>query len=179
MSNEIYIFRNKQIQENDLELTFHKDVFWIYNPDPFPVIKFRLTNCKNINTIDFSDLDYYNDGVQISTDQINSTVFQFETTDMGGRKKTILCNSIERIEEAYSKDDFVYLIGEIIKQRDEENSRFNKMSEKFAELKKNLSHELDTIERKINQAKWLIDSKKNYLKGKQDVLKYIIEKLEE
>lgn len=177
MTDETYIFRGKQIQNTNLELTFHKDVFWIYNADPFPVIKYRLTNCKDINSIDFDHIDYYNDGLVITVTQIDNS-FQFETMDMGGRTTNIICENVEKNEEAYSKSDLIYLINEITKQRDAEYDSLTKLTEKLTELKKSLAHELDIISRKISQANWLTDDKKSYLQGRQEILESIIEKFD-
>jgi hypothetical protein len=52
------------------------------------------------------------------------------------------------------------------------------LREKLADLKKTLTHELDTITRKINQANWLTEDKKNYLEGKQEALKNVIERFD-
>ncbi|UFH53040.1 hypothetical protein [Spirosoma sp. KNUC1025] len=177
MTDETYIFRDKQIQDNNLELTFHKDVPWSYNSDPFPVIKYCLTNCKSINDIDFDHIDYYNDGLVITVTQIDN-LFQFKTTDMGGSTTIIVCEDVERKVEAYSQSDLIYLINEITKQRDDEYDSSNKLREKLADLKKSLTHELDTITRKINQANWLSDDKRNYLEGKQETLKNVIDRFD-
>lgn len=177
MTDETYIFRDKQIQDNTLELTFHKDVFWIYNADPYPVLKYRLTNCKNIKNIDFDHIDYYNDGLTLNVTQ-NDNLFHFETIDIGGRTTTIVCENVEKSQEAYSKSDLIYLINEITKQRDDEYDSTNKLREKLADIKKALTQELDAITRKLNQANWLKDDKKNYLVGKQEILKSVIERFE-
>jgi len=177
MTTDTLIFKEKIIRDKDLELIFHKDVFWIYNDDPLPVIKYTLKNCKNLNEIDFTSIDYYNDGLVIEVKEEDNH-FVFETTDMGDRKTTAVCEKIEREEFEYSSSDYVYLIKEFTKQRDEAYDNATIFNKRIDELKQFLNHELDIISRKINQAIWLTDDKKNFLEGRQDVLKTVIEKID-
>jgi hypothetical protein len=178
MTLDTLIFKDKIIHANDVELIFHKDVFWIYNEEPLPVIKYTLRNCKNLDEIDFTTIDYYNDGLTVEVRQ-QDNYFVFETTDMGNVKMTVLCDKIEKVEREYSKSDYVYLIKEFIRQRDEAYENVTILNKQIDSLKQFLSHELDIINRKINQAIWLTDDKKNFLEGRQEVIRIVIEKLGE
>ncbi|MGB3007474.1 MAG: hypothetical protein WBC06_13245 [Chitinophagaceae bacterium] len=176
MTSDTLIFKDKIIRDKDVELIFHKDAFWIYNDDPHPVIKFTLKNCKNLDKIDFSSIDYYNDGLTIEIKQIDNH-FVFETTDIGNIKMTAYCDKIEKEELEYSNNDYIYLIKEFTKQRDEAYNSLTTLNERIDSLRLFLYHEDDVINRKINQASWLTDDKKHFLDGRQEIIKIIIDKL--
>lgn len=177
MNTETLIFKDKLIRDKDVELIFHKDAFWIYNEDPKPVIKYTLINCRNLDEIDFGSIDYYNDGLTIEIKQVDNH-FVFETKDIGASKTTIFCNKIEKEELDYSSNDYIYLIKEFTKQRDKADNSLAALNERIDSIKKFLYHELDIINRKINQADWFTDDKKNFLEGRQDIIKTIIDKFD-
>jgi hypothetical protein len=178
MTSDTLIFKDKIIRDKDVELIFHKDVFWIYNEDPLPVVKYTLKNCKNLNEIDFASIDHYNDGLVIEVKQEDNH-FVFETTDMGNRKTTTFCDKIEKEELEYSSNDYIYLIKEFAKQRDEAYDNVTTLNKRVDSLKQFLNHELDIINRKIDQAIWLTGDKKSFLEGRQDIIINVIEKLDE
>jgi hypothetical protein len=171
------LYKDKIIRNNDIELIFHKDVFWIYNENPFPAVKYTLTNCKDIKSIKFDSIDYYNDGLIIETSQEKDKAV-FETTDMGGVKVKIICDKIEKEESAYSSQDLVALIKEISIQRDNEYEISAMLTQRADNLKQFLNHELDIITRKITQADWLTEDKKHFLHGQQEIIERIIDILE-
>jgi len=177
MTIDTLIFKEKIIQDNDLELTFHKDVFWIYNEKPFPVVKYTLTNCRNLETIKFDSIDYYNDGLIIDTRQ-EGGLSVFETTDMGDVKIKIICDKIEKEEREYNSQDFVDLIKEILKQRDKEYDTVTMLTKRADNLKQFLNHELDIVTRKITQADWLAEDKKHFLQGQQEIIKRTLEAID-
>lgn len=178
MTTDTLIFKDKLIRDKDVELIFHKDVFWIYNDEPKPVVKFTLKNCRNIDEIDFSSIDYYNDGLTIEIKELDNH-FIFETTDMGNIKMTALCDKIEKEELEYSSNDYIYLIKEFTNQRDEAHNSLTTLNERIDSLKHFLHHENDIIDRKIQQASWLTDDKKHFLEGRQDIIKTILDRLNE
>ena len=178
MTTDTLIFKDKLIRDKDVELTFHKDVFWIYNDELSPVIKYTLKNCRNIDEIDFTSIDYYNDGLTIEIKELDNH-FVFETTDMGNIKMTALCDKIEKEELEYSSNDYIYLIKEFTKQRDEAYNSLNIINERIDSLKHFLHHENDIIDRKTEQASWLMDDKKHFLEGRQDIIKIILDRLNE
>ena len=177
MTTDTLIFKNKIIRGNDLDLTFHKDVFWIYNEKPFPVVKYALTNCRNLETIKFDSIDYYNDGLIIDTRREDG-LSVFETTDMGDIKVKIICDKIEKEEREYNSNDFVDLIKEILKQRDSEFDTVALLTKRSDNLKQFLNHELDIVTRKINQAHWLTEDKKHFLQGQQEIIKKTLETID-
>jgi len=177
MTGETLIYKDKIIRDNDLELTFHKDIFWIYNENPLPVVKFTLTNCKNVESLNFDSIDYYNDGLIIETRQ-ESGLSVFETTDMGGVKVKIICDKIEKEEREYNSQDFVELIKEILKQRDNEFDTAVMLTKGTDNLKQYLNHELDVITRKITLADWLTEAKKQFLLGQQEMVIKILNKID-
>ncbi len=173
MTTETLIFKDKIIHDNDLELTFHKDVFWIYNEKAYPIVKYTLTDCRNLETIKFDSIDYYNDGLIIDTRQ-EERVSVFETTDMGGDKIKIICDKIEKEDREYNREDLVYLIKEILKQRDSEFDTAAMLTKRADNLKQFLNHELDIVTRKITQADWLTGDKKHFLQGQQEIIRKIL-----
>ena len=178
MTTDTLIYKDKLSKGNDLELTFHKDVFWIYNENPFPVVKYTLTNCRDLEKVKFDSIDYYNDGLVIDTRTENG-LSVFETTDMGNIKIKITCDKIEKEEREYNSQDFIDLIKEILKQRDNEYETVAMLTKRTDNLKQFLNHELDIVTRKINQADWLTEDKKHFLQGQQESIKKTLEKIEE
>jgi hypothetical protein len=177
MTTDTLIFKAKIVRNNDLELTFHKDVFWMYNEKPLPVVKYTLTNCKDLPAIKFDSIDYYNDGLNIETRQEgNKSVF--ETTDMGDVKVKIICDKIEKEEREYNSQDFVDLIKEITKQRDSEYDTVALLTKRMDSLKQFLNHELDIVTRKVTQANWLTDDKKHFLLGQQEIIEKILDTID-
>lgn len=174
---ETLIFKDNIILGNDLELTFHKEPFWIYNEKPNPVVKYTLINCKNLHTIKFDSIDYYNDGLIIEIRQEDRLSF-FETTDMGGVKIKIICDKIEKEEREYNSQDFIDLIKEIIKQRDSEHDTVAILAKRANHLKQILNHELDIVTRKITQADWLTEDKKHFLMGQQEIIKKVLDAID-
>jgi hypothetical protein len=177
MTTDTLIFKDKIIRDNDLELTFHKDVFWIYNEKPFPVVKYNLTNCRNLEEIKFDSIDYYNDGLIIETRQ-EGGLSVFETTDMGDVKIKITCDKIEKEEREYNSQDFIDLIKEILKQRDSEYDTVTMLTKRTDNLKQFLNHELNIVTRKITQADWLTEDKKHFLQGQQEIIKKTLETID-
>lgn len=174
MTNDNLIFKNKIIQGNDLELIFHKDFLWIYNENPFPVIKYILINCRDLNAIKFDLLDPYDDGLVIDVRQEDS-VSIFEATDMGGDKVRIICDKIVQEECDYARQDLIDLIKEFLNQRDGEYDTVARLTKREDQLKQFLNHELDIVTRKITQANWLSEGKKQFLQGQQEIIKKIFD----
>ena len=177
MTTDTLILKDKIIRNNDIELIFHKDSFWIYNENPYPVVKYTLINCKNLNSIEFDTIDYYNDGLIIDT-RHESGLSVFETTDINGVKVKIKCDKIEKEEREYNSQDFVDLIKEILKQRDDESETIALLTKRMDNLIQFLNHELDITTRKISQADWLTKDKKHFLHGQQEIIKRILDKID-
>jgi|SRR5436190_11611555 len=177
MPKDTLIFKDKIIRNNDLVLIFHKDHHWIYNEEQFPVVKYALTNCQNLASINFNSIDYYNDGLIVEIRKENNHSV-FETTDMGDIKVKIICDRIEKEEREYDTHDFMDLIKEILKQRDSEHDVSTKFSKQIEDLKQFLNHELDVVTKKINQADWISEEKKHFLQGQQEVLKKVVQKID-
>ncbi len=176
MANDTLILKDRIIRGNDLELTFHKDYYWIYNDEPLPVVKYTLANCKNLDSVDLDSIDFYHDGLIIDTRR-EDNLSVFETTDLEDFKVNIVCDKIEKEERPYNTHDYVDLIKEILKQRDTEQEALTNFNKRQDVLVKSLKHELETVTRKINQADWLTDEKKHFLQGQQDILNSVIEKI--
>jgi hypothetical protein len=174
MTADTLIFKEKTIHDNDLELIFHRDVFWIYDENPFPVVKYTLVNCKNLESIKLDLIDYYNDGLVVDTRQ-EGGLSVFETTDMGNFKIKIICDIIKKEELEYDSRDFIGLIKEILKQRDNNHETVVMLTKREDSLKQFLNHELDIVTRKITQANWLTEDKKHFLQGQQAIIKKTLE----
>ncbi len=178
MKTDTLIFKDKIIRNNDIELIFHKDAIWMYNDNPFPVVKYTLTNCKDVKSLKLEPIDYYKDGLIIETSQENDKCV-FETTDMDGVKVKIICDKIEKEENEYSRQDLVDLIKEISKQRDNEYETSAFYIKQADNLKQFLNQELDIITRKITQAAWLKKDKKLFLHGQQEIINRILDLINE
>ena len=174
MGEQLLFFKDKIINGNDLEIIFHKDFVWIQSDNPMPVVIYTLTNCKDLDKVDFTHIDLHNDGIIIETLQQDNQ-FVFETSDMGNVKITIACDNIVQQEQDYRKEDFIDLLKEFQRQRDEEYETVKMFNNRVEDLKKFLDRELNISERKRNQADWLNQDKKHFLEGQQDILKKIIE----
>ncbi|MFP5042911.1 hypothetical protein [Parasediminibacterium sp. JCM 36343] len=174
MNEQLLFFKDKIIHGNDLEIIFHKDFVWIYDDKPMPVVIYSLTNCKDLAKVDFTYIDVHNDGIIVETRQQNNQSF-FETSDMGNVKVTIVCDKIVKREQDYRKEDFIDLLKEFQKQRDDEYETVKMLSDRVEDLKKFLDRELNISERKRNQADWLSEDKKHFLEGQQEILKKVIE----
>ena len=90
-----------------------------------------------------------------------------------------MSDKIEKEELEYSSNDYIYLIKEFTKQRDEAHNRLINLNELIDSLKHFLHHENDIIDRKIQQASWLTDDKKHLLEGRQNIIKTILDRLNE
>lgn len=178
MTQDTLIFKDKIIRDRDVELTFYKDVYWIYNDEPKPVIKFTLKNCRDLDKMDFSSMDYYNDGLTIEIKEMGNN-FVLEITDIDDIKMTVLCDKIEKEELEYSSNDYIYLIKEFTNQRDEAYRSLTILNERIDSLKRFLHRENDIIDRKIEQAGWLTDDKKHSLESRKNMIKSILGRLHE
>lgn len=174
MDEPLLFFKDKIIRGNDLEILFHKDFVWIYDETPMPVVVYTLSNCKNLTKVDFTNIDLYNDGITIEIRQ-QSNQYIFETSDMGNVKITIACDKIDKHEQEYRKEDYIDLLKEFQRQRDDEYETVKILNDRTEDLKKYLERELDISVRKRNQADWLNEDKKHFIEGQQDILKKVIE----
>lgn len=174
MEKQPLFFKDKIIRGNDLEIIFYKDYVWIYDERPMPIVRYILTNCKDLGKVDFTYIDVHNGGVIVETrPENNQTVF--ETTDMGNLKISVVCDSFVKQEHEYRKEDFIDLLKEFQRQRDDEYETIKMFNDRVESLKKFLDRELDISERKRNQADWLTENRKHFLEGQQDILKKVIE----
>jgi hypothetical protein len=176
MENDALFFKDKIIRGNDVEIIFHKDYTHIYNIETFPVVRYTLINCKDLASKNFDEIDYHNDGLFIESREENNCCV-FEATDLGGDVFTIICDKIIKKELEYSKQDYVDLIKEIIKQRDDECEVVNNYYHQLGKLKSFLEKEIDINERKQNQADWLQNEKKKFLEGELSGFRKVLELL--
>lgn len=176
-SDQILFFKDKIIRGTDLELIFHKDYPWILNEKPLPVVSYILTNCQNLSNIEFDNMDEFYDGIIVNIRQENNHSV-FETTDSGEVKIKVVCDKVIKAEREYNREDFMGLIKEVLKQRDNEFDIMKELKQQEEDLKHFMKHELDIAQRKIEQADWLTEDKKHFLEGQQNILKKIIEAIE-
>jgi hypothetical protein len=171
---ETVIFKSKLIKGNNVELTFCKDYVWNYSELPFPVTTYTLTNCKNLNSVDFKSIDYRNDGVIVEIIKENNYTV-LKTTDMGNTKVRIVCEKVVKEEREYNREDLIDIIKEINKSRDGEHELLAESIKRLKDLKHFLTRELDITERKITQAEWITEDKKHFLEGERNALQGTIE----
>ena len=162
-------FKGKIINGKDLEIIFHKDYIWIFNESPFPVISYKLINCQDLQNIKFDFIDSDEEGVFIEIKQENN-LSVFETTDYFGVTIKIICDKILTEEREYNKEDYIDLLKEFIKQRDDAYETTNIINNRLNYLKQYLIKDLDIIDRKIEQANWLTDEKKYFLEGQKNII---------
>ena len=127
-------------------------------------------------TKNFEDIDYHNDGLFVETYE-KSSHHIFETTDMGGEVFQIMCEKIVKEDLEYRKQDYIDLLKEIIKQRDEEYDVTNKYYHQFENLKLFLEKEIDITERKLSQANWLTSDKRKFIEGELSGFRKVFELL--
>lgn len=177
MTKDTFKFKGKIIHGNNLELTFHKEVFGIYNEKLYPVVKYTLTNFRNLESIKFDSIDFYDDGLIIDT-KLENGLSIFETVEMSGDKIKITCDKIEKEEREYNNQEFVDKINEIIKQRESEFDVLTMLTNQKEHLKQFLNHELEIVTRKIAQADWLNEDKKYFLLGQQETIKKVLDTID-
>jgi hypothetical protein len=176
MENETLLFKDKIIHGNNVEIIFHKDYTYNYNTEAFPVVKYTLLNCQDLASKNFEDIDYHNDGLFVETRE-ESNHHIFEATDMGGEVFQIICEKIVKEDLEYRKQDYIDLLKEIIKQRDEEYEVTNKYYHQLENLKLFLEKEIDINERKLGQANWLTSDKRKLIEGELSGFRKVLELL--
>ncbi len=100
----ILFFKEVIIADANAEIIFHKEYTYIYNSEPFPIVKFTLINCKNFNLMDIQHIDPYNDGISIEIKLENGYTI-FEATDASDITTKIICDKLLE-EELESKKRF-------------------------------------------------------------------------
>jgi hypothetical protein len=174
MEYETLFFKSKQIQGSNVEMLFHKDFTYFYNPLALPVVKFTLLNCEDPGSINFENLDSYNDGVVVETREMNGR-YIFEAMDIGGRVFQILCQKIIREELEYRKEDYADLINELLKERDDAHAGSNINYQRNQSIILFLEKKIATTNKKIEQAVWLTRGKKKFLEGELAAYKKVLE----
>ena len=139
----------------------------------FPVVRYVLLGCKNIEALNWGLLDLDIDGVIISSFNAGDH-YVFQTTDMGGSQFEVTCERIIQEEKAYEVDDLTDLIKETIRQLDDETGRTNKLHDKIQGISLYLEKGLESNSRKLNQAKWLTGKKKQFLHGQNTIIEFIL-----
>jgi hypothetical protein len=164
METETLFFKDKVIHGDDVEIIFHKDYTHFFNIETFPIVKYTLLNCEDLGFKNFDNIDFHNDGAFVKTMEDNNH-FVFEMTDMGGEVFQIVCEQIIIEELEYRKEDYIDLLKEMIKQRDDEYELANKYYSQLESLKIFLEKEMGIHERKLKQANWLPNDKRKVIEG--------------
>lgn len=175
MDTESLFYKEHSVRNNDVEIIFHKDYTYIFNETtPFPVVKFTLINCRNLLDIQFESIDYYNDGINLDiTKEIEQTIFC--TTDMGGIEIKISCDKVIREDFQYRQSDLIDFIKATKKESDDNDERANMLNNRIVSLTDTLEHDLDIIQRKLEQANWLTTNKKQFLEGQKNIIRQVLE----
>ncbi|MEO6231816.1 MAG: hypothetical protein ABIP10_16945 [Ferruginibacter sp.] len=175
MDTESLIYKEHLVRNNDVEIIFHTDVPYIFNETTsFPVVKFTLINCRNPLDINFDTIDYYNDGIIIDIAKENEQSI-FCMTDMGGDETKIFCDIVKREDLEYRQSDLIDLIKATKKESDENDKRANMFNDRILSLTTTLEHDLDIIQRKLEQANWLTTEKKEFLEGQKSTIHQVLE----
>lgn len=94
---------------------------------------------------------------------------------MGGYVFEIVCEKVIKEELDYRKQDYIDLLEEILKQRDEEYKVSVKYYQQLEGLKLFLEKEVDINKGKFNQADWLPSNKKKFIEGELNGFKKALE----
>ena len=170
-------FKESNLSGKDIELLFHKDFTYFYNPEEFPLVKFTLTNCQNAQGYDFTWLANDNDSVFIEARKENDET-TFEITDISDESLAIKCEKVIKEEMKYREEDLVYLINELLKQQEDQSKIVNNVLKSFSELNKYIEKELQVIDRKMKEANWLSLEKQQFLQGQKSMLEKTLEIIE-
>jgi hypothetical protein len=175
MDTQTLFYKEHIVRGNDVEIIFHRDYPYIFNEtDSFPLIKFFLINCKNLSDIEFEKIDYYNDGISADIKkETGQTIFQM--TDMGGIETQISCEKVVSEDLKYRQSDLIDIIKSTKKESDENNERAVMFNNRIESLTSTLKHDLDIIQRKLEQAKWLTTDKKQFLEGQQNIIHQVLQ----
>jgi len=173
MSSELLFYKDHFIEDDHLNIVFHKDYTYLYNDTtPSPVVQFTLRNCSHLSDIPFDNIDHYNDGVIAEIDTENGKTV-FRTTDMGGVEVRIVCDEVIRQDGAYRQRDLIDIIKSTKQESDDNDHRATVYGNRIDDLKKLLNHDLVVINTKLEQANWLKIERRQFLEGQ----KFVIEKI--
>jgi hypothetical protein len=170
---QLFYLENK-VDGKNLNLFFHKDYTYNYNPETYPVVKYTLVNCQNVNNHQFSSFADDNDGISIAVKSENG-VSKLILTNVSDTSISIHCESIIKEDIKYREEDFVHLINEILKQRNEALDSNSKSIDLLFELKYFMEQEVIKLDRKKSEAQWLQDEKRQFLEGQKNILLRILE----
>lgn len=168
------IFREIKVEGNNLYLIFHKDYPYNYNPEPFPVIKFSLINCQNTNNYNLSSIIDDCDGIWIDIQAENDHT-KFIMTDASDIPIIIVCEKVIKEQIEYRNEDLIYLVKQLLMQRDEATDSNTKSLDLIFEVKYFLEKEIIIVERKISEAQRLPQEKKHFLEGQMNIMKKFLE----
>jgi len=177
MTSEILLYKDKFISGNNVEIIFHKEYQWTFNDTELPIVKYQLTNCKDLAQLNFADIDYYNDGVVIEVTKTDNLDL-FETEDMTGTKFRIVCEKAERIEAEYRKEDYCDIINSLKEENESLLKLTSKLNTRIDKAVNFINHELEASKRKLKDASWLPNDRKIYLTQKIEALKSLTTILE-
>ena len=171
MDTETLFYKEHFASGSNVEIIFHKDYTYLFNEtDSFPVVKFSLINCEDLSDIEFENIDYYNDGI---TADIKKTIFH--VTDMGGIETQISCDEVVREDIEYRQSDLIDIIKLTKKESTENDERAVMFNNRIEGLTNTLKHDLDIIQRKLEQANWLTTDKKQFLEGQQNIILQVLQ----
>jgi len=177
METENLFYKEHSIDGNDIAIIFHKEPSYIFNESTLnPIVKFTLTNCRHLTDITFDNIDYYNDGLNIDVANENGlTAFRLIDTNGSGTK--IFCDKAVREDLKYRQTDLVDFIKSAKKEIDEDYEKIVMLNNKIDCLTNSLKHDLDIIDRKLAQANWLTNDKKQFLEGQKNIIQNVLQLL--
>jgi len=178
MQTESLFYKEHRIIGHDVIIIFHKDVTYILNEStPNPVVKFTLNNCRDVENIKFDNLDYYNDGVTVDIGNEGSLSF-FRTIDMSGIETKILSDKAIREDLEYRQVDLIDIIKSLKKESEINNERAVMLYDRMKALTNSLKHDLVIIDRKLEEANWLTDNKKQFLEGQKNIIQNVLQSID-
>ena len=175
MESESLFYKEHNIDGNDITVIFHKDVKYILNElTRNPVVRFTLTNCHDVADIKFDNIDYYNDGVIVDIYKEGELTF-FRASDMSSIETKILCDKVIREDLEYRQIDLIDIIKSIKKESDNNNDTVVTLHDRINALANSLKHDLNIIDRKLAEANWLNNDKKEFLEGQKYVIQNVLQ----
>ncbi len=175
METESLFYKEHKIDNKDIVVIFHKDVTYLLNEStPNPVVKFTLTNCRNVADLKFDNINYYNDGVIIDIGNESALTF-FRAIDMSGIATKILCDKVIREDLKYRQPDLIDIIKSTKKESDNNNDTTVMLYDRINTLTNSLKHDLDIIDRKLAEANWLTNDKRQFLEGQKNTIQNVLQ----
>lgn len=149
MPTETLFYKEHLVSDRNVDIIFHTDFTHIYNETTtYPLVKFSLINCRDLESVKFDCIDHYNDGAEVDIEN-DKGLTVFRTKDQGGIIVEIICDEVQRENIAYRSSDLIGIIKAIQYNIDHYRSSQTKCLNRIQHLTNSLKHDIDVIERRL------------------------------